>query len=404
MKGSPLKGIRIIDLTHSWAGPHATRILADFGAEVIRVEYPGRLCIFRGGKTQARAYNRHPPWFQINRNKLSLTLDLKIEEDRRALEDLVKVSDVFVENSRTGVMARLGFDFRDLVKIRPDIIMLSMAAFGNSGPYAQYAGYGATLESVSGIQSLTAYERKGKTFRIREMDVVNGIAAAGAVMTALVHRQKTGHGQHIDFSHMEAPSHALMGEHLLEYAMNGTRTLPLGNRHPRRAPQGCYACRGEDKWVTLSIRSDEEWRRFCEVSGHPEWKQDPRFATQSARSANHDEVDRLITEWTKKHGHIEAMQILQEVGIPSGAVLDAKEIPNDPHLRERGYFVHGVGGSENSFMGVPFRLSEGEGRVKRRGPDLGEHNEVVLCELLGRPKERLKPIDETGIGTAYDSE
>jgi len=404
MDHTPLQGIRIIDLTHAWAGPHATRLLADFGAEVIRVEYPRRLCLLRGAKKENQAYNNHPGWFQVNRNKYSIALDLKQEKDRTILQDLVKISDVFIENARTGVMERLGFSYHHLSEIKPDIIMVSMAAFGNSGPHASYAGYGATIETVGGIQNLTAYDKQSKPYRVKEMDILNGIAAAGVVVTALFHRQRTGEGQHVDFSHLEAGTHALIGEHLLEYAMNGAQTLPLGNRHFACAPQGCYQCRGEDKWVTLTVRSEEEWQRFCDTLGHPEWKTDLRFATRSARMKNHDELDRLITEWTMRQTHYEAMQILQGHGIASGAVLNVKEISDDSHLQGRNYFLDKVSGSDKPFTGLPFKLSRGKGRIRWRGPDLGQHNECVLCKLLGRSRDEVKPLLEDEIGTAYDPE
>jgi crotonobetainyl-CoA:carnitine CoA-transferase CaiB-like acyl-CoA transferase len=404
MSDLPLQGVRIIDLTHSWAGPHATRILADFGSEVIRVEYASRMCMFRGGKIENKAYNKFPAWHQINRNKYSITLDLKTGRDKKVLKDLVKISDVFVENARTGVMNNLGFGYADLIKIKSDIIMLSMAAFGNSGPYATYAGYGATVESLSGIQKLTAYADTKRPYRIRELDVINGVSAAGAIMTALLHHQKTGQGQHIDFSQMEAPTHALIGEHLLEYAMNGFRSGQLGNRHFKFAPQGCYQCKGTDKWVTLTIRSDGEWHRFCEALNHPEWKEDRRFATRSARIKNHDQLDRMIEKWTIRHSHIEAMQILQKRGIPSGAVLDAAEICRNPHLRHRQYFLGGVKDSDKEFVGLPFKLTNGGGRISWPGPDLGQHNQYVLCKLLGRSKNEVHPIKVSELGTAFDED
>ena len=403
MNTLPLDGIRIVDLTHDWAGPHATRLLADFGAEVIRVEYIKRLCMLRGGRTDNQMYNKHPMWFQLNRNKFSITLDLKRDEDRETFRDLLGISDALLTNSRTGVMDRLGFGYEDLVKIRPDIIMLSMAGFGNTGPFAGYAGYGATFEALGGIQSLTAYGKNEKPQRIKEMDVINGIAAAGAFMTALLHRQRTGEGQHIDFSHLEASSHALAGEHFLEYAMNGAQSLPLGNRHRVFAPQGCYRCKDET-WVTLTVRSETEWKKFCDALHRPEWKTDPRFSSSSARMKNHDQLDQHIGEWTIEHSHYQAMEILQQHGIPAGAVLDVQELATNPHLRARNHFVSGVAGSDKEFLGVPFRLSSGAGKVRWRGPDLGQHNEQVLCNLLGRPEDAVKPVNEEEIRTFFHIE
>lgn len=404
MNDLPLKRIRVIDLSHSWAAPHCARILADFGAEVIKVEYVRRLCLLRGSKKEDQTYNSHPGWLQVNRNKHSITLDLKIENDREILRDLIKISDVIISNSRTGVVDRLGFGYLDLIKIKNDLIVLSMAAFGNTGPYASYAGYGAIFEALSGIQSLTAYQMGKKPARIKELDITNGLAGASAVMTALLHRQKTGEGQYIDLSQFEAATHGLIGEHLLEYVMNGNQTYPLGNRHWKFAPQGCYRCKGDDKWVVLTVRSDGEWCGFCAVVGHPEWVSDPQFAASESRMDNHDLLDRMIEEWTVQYTHYEVMQKLQKAGISSGSVLDVAEISSDPHLKDREYFMERVNGSEKRFMGMPFKLSKGAGKVRWTGPKLGEHNENVICELLGRSKDEIRPVLEEEIRTAYDPE
>lgn len=402
MAGLPLAGIHVIDLSHSWAGPHCGRILADFGAEVIKVEYAGLLCLLRGGRKEGKAYNRHAAWHQVNRNKYAVTLDLHTEEDRQVLRELVQRADVVIENSRPGVLDRLGFGYADLCKLKENIIMLSMTAFGRTGPYASYVGYGAVMEAVGGIQGLTAYAKGGKPVRIKELDVINGKAGACAVLTALFSRQKTGEGQHIDLSQLEAGTHGLIGEHLLEFAMNGRQTLPTGNRHWQYAPQGCYRCLGEDKWVTLTVRSEAEWQTFCLALGHEEWRHDQRFVANDQRLVHHDLLDRLIEEWTMRHSHLEAMAILQRHGIPSGAVLDVGELAGDPHLRERGYFLKAEDEPAKLFMGMPFRLSEGAGRVRWGGPDLGRHNEYVCCEILGRRREQVKPIREEEIKTAFD--
>jgi crotonobetainyl-CoA:carnitine CoA-transferase CaiB-like acyl-CoA transferase len=402
MDSLPLQGVRIVDLTHAWSGPHCTRILADFGAEVIVVEYPRRLGLFRGGRTEDQSYNRQPVWHQINRNKCSVTLDLNRGEDRAVFMDLVGVADVIVENGRTGVMDRLSLAYQDLVAVKPDLIMLSMPAYGGTGPYASYPAYGAAIEVMSGIQNLTGYGPDDAPQRFREMDVVNGVGGACAVMTALLHRQRTGEGQHIDFSQMELPTHALIGEHLLEFVMNGVHAPPLGNRHRWFAPQGCYRCKGDDRWITITVRSEEDWKRFCEALGHPEWTTDARFANRSARAENHDELDRLIEEWTLERTNYAAMDVLQKHGIAAGAVLDVADISADPHLQARHYFETGVHGSERPFMGVPFKLSRAPGSVRRRGPDLGEHNEYVVCERLGRSKDDVRAVKEGDLGTAYD--
>lgn len=399
--GLPLTGIRIVDLSHDWAGPHATRMMADFGAEVIKVEYSRRMDAMRGGRLENQMYNRHPRWLQLHRNKLSVTLDLKVPADAEAFRDLVRISDVVVENSRSGVMERLGLGYDVLAAIKPDIIMVSMAAFGRTGPETSYAGYGGGIEPLSGVQALTGYDRTSRPARVREADVTNGLMGACAIMTALVHRQRTGRGQWIDLSQLEALTGALIGAHLLEYAVNGTQPLPMGNRHPRYAPQGCYPCQGDDKWVTVVIRSDEEWKRLCEAIGRPELRDEARFATAPARARSHDELDRMIEGWTRQHTPEEAMRRLQGAGIAAGAVFNVEEISKDPHLEARGFFQLAADGS-GRYPGMPFALSGTRAQVRTRGPRLGEHNEYVLCRLLGRAEEAARPPVESGIGTAFD--
>jgi len=398
----PLAGVRVVDLSHSWAGPHCTRLLADFGADVVKVEFPRRLCLLRGANRDQGAYNRHPAWWQVNRNKSSIALDLRVPTDRAVLTDLLRVSDVLVENSRPGVLQRLGFGYEELARLAPELVVLAMPAFGSGGPYAGFVGYGAIMEAMSGIQSLTAYEPGGRPFRIKELDVTNGIMGACAVATALWHRQWTGRGQYIDLSQTEAASHALIGAQCLEHMMTGAQPGPVGNGHPAFAPHGCYRCQGEDKWVTITVRSEHEWARFCCLLGHPEWVQDARFATRDARWCHQVALDALIEAWTLPQTHYEVMHRLQATGIPAGAVLTAPELAEDPHLLKRGYFVTEGQPPASRFMGFPFRLAGDEPAVHWRGPDLGAQIPEVAGHLLGRPPAEWPTVPEAAIGTAYD--
>lgn len=412
----PLEGLRVIDMTHSWAGPHCTRLLADYGAEVIKIEYPRRLCFFRGGRTDDHAHDKQTPWQQINRNKKSVALDLALPADREMLRDLVKVADVFISNSRPGVLEKLGFDYSALSALTPDIIMLSMTAFGDTGPYADYCAYGAVMEGVGGIQSLTRYEDDITPQRIREMDVINGIGGAAAVMTALNYRRVAGCGQYIDLSQMEFPTHALIGEQLLQQAIEGNHAYPAGNASPYFAPQGCYPCAGKDKWITLSVRTQQEWQAFCgilngiQASGEPSstsLHNDPRFATGADRLANRAALDELIMQWATDKKHLDLMMQLQAAGVPAAAVLDTSELASNLHLQARGYF-HTNEPDDNTGavspqqrMGVPFKLQNTQS-FARRGPNLGEHNLAVGSAVLNREDDQIPTLDESSIGTAYD--
>ena len=399
----PLAGIRIIDLTHEWAGPYGGRMMADFGAEVIKVEYFRRIDSLRGGRRQNRQYDRQPRFLEANRNKRSITLDLHDKRDLAILKELARCSDVVVSNSRPGVLERLGIGYQTLKEIKTDIILVSLSACGQSGPEATYAGFGGMLEATSGVQFLTAYAKDGERRRIREVDVTNGIMGAAAIITALVRRQQTGQGVWIDLSQLEVPAHALAAEHLLEFASNGRSTLPVGNRHPERAPRGCYRCEGEDAWIVISIASEVEWAGLCEAVGHPEWRDDPRFATHKARRLHHDQLDELITTWTQRFSKTTAMGLLQRMGVPAGAVLNVSDLHADPHLHSRGYFrrpTHATGAPWHH--GFPFRLSSGGGEVLSPGPALGEGNQDIICGLLARPASDVRNLAQEDIGTEFD--
>jgi crotonobetainyl-CoA:carnitine CoA-transferase CaiB-like acyl-CoA transferase len=397
----PLEGVRIIDLTHDWAGPHATRVLADFGAEVIKVEYVRRLDGMRGANLENRAYDRHPRWLEINRNKLSTTLDLKTAKGFRAFLDLTRQSDVVIESSRVGVLERLGLGCDVLHSVRPELIVVRMSPFGQTGPFAGYAGYGGCLEPLSGVQELTGYEETSPPRRIREVDVTNGILGACAVMTALVNRQRTGRGDVVDLSELETATAGLLGEQLLEFVASGELPRRHGNRHARFAPHGCYRCAGEDQWVAIVIRNVSEWGSLCALIGRPELA-DGELAATAGRHRAHDELDQIIEAWTTKRSHYEAMCELQAHGIPAGAVLTVADLAKDPHLSARGFIRQAEDGSPGAYPGLPFRLSEGVGGVWRRGPALGEHNHDVLGGLLGWSDDEIDPVDESQIGTAFD--
>ncbi len=403
MEAPPLDGLRVVDLTHDWAGPHATRMLADFGAEVIKIEYVRRLDGMRGAKLEDHAYDRHPRWLEINRNKLSITLDLHTAKGIRAFKDLVRVSDVVVESSRVGVLERFGLGYEVLRSLRPDVIVVRMSPFGQTGPEADYRGYGGCLEPLSGIQTLTGYAEESPPRRIREMDVTNGIMGACAVMSALLHRQRTGMGQAVDVSELETATAGLIGEQLIEFVATRKRPRRRGNRHPLFAPHGCYKCRGDDAWIAIAVQDSSQWSRLCQLIERPELAQG-EHAQVERRHDFHDEFDRAIEAWTVRRTRFQVMDSLQALGIPAGAVLSVADLAVDPHLEARGFVRPAEDGTPGRYPGLPFRLSEGVGKVWRRGPALGEHNHHVLVDLLGWPEQDVDAIDETSIGTAFDPE
>ncbi|QPN62162.1 CoA transferase [Synechococcus sp. CBW1004] len=399
----PLDSIRVIDLGHEWSCPHAARFLADYGAEVIKIEYTKRLDFLRGGITRNRAYDGKLPFWQVHRNKKSLTLDLRDVLERDIFERLVCESDIVLENSRPGVMDRLGLGYQRLRELKPDIIMVSMSAFGSTGPESQHRGYGGTIEAMAGIQSLTAYQPDSPPRRIREMDVTNGIMGAAAALTALIARQHHGVGEWIDLSEAESASHALLGEHMLACTTNGSNSQPIGNRHPEFAPQGCYPCLEDDSWLVLTVQNDSEWASLCVLLERPDLAADERLSTASGRHQHHDEIDAEISSWSRSRQSLEACEQLQAAGIAAGPVMSMQDLTTDQHLLERSYFLTPEQGDRHSrYPGFPFRMTRSSGRLTSRGPALGAHNHEIVCDLLGLPEQRVPQIDESKLGTSLD--
>jgi len=346
-----LHNIRILDFTRVLAGPYATRILADFGAEVIKVQplMPEAEDEFSRGY-----YNT---W---NRNKLGITLNLNKPQGVTLVRRLIGVSDAVVENFTPRVMANWGLDYPSLKKIKPDIIMLSMSTMGNTGAWRDYAGFGPTVQAFSGITYLTSFPGKPPIgLGYSYADHVAGLVAALALLGAMEYRQRTGEGQYIDLSQVEAMS-SLLGSAILDYTVSGRQVEPLGNSSLQVAPHGVYRCRGDDRWCAIAVFSDEEWQGFCRALGNPPWTGDERFATLPGRLENADELDRLVEAWTREHTAEEVMTWLQEQGVVAGVVQAASDLTSDPQLRARGFFIeldHPELGKTIS-DGTPIKLSD----------------------------------------------
>ncbi|MFH1485397.1 MAG: CoA transferase [Chloroflexota bacterium] len=411
-----LGNVRIVDLSMVWAGPYCSKLLADMGAEVIKIESPRYWDMVRGSPTKPapgqiggyiypdkrpgeHPYNRAGYFNKVNRNKYGITLDLRTRQGAGAFEEMVKISDVVMENFSVGVMRRLGFDYYALRRLKPDIVMLSMPAAGNTGPEKDYVGYGAAIEQLGGIVALTGY-RAGRPLKsgINYGDPIAGIHAAGFILAALRHKQRTGEGQLIDLSQRESAA-CLIGDAIMDYVMNRRVQQPMGNRHSCMAPHGCYRCRGNDMWVTIAVASDEEWSSFCKAAGHPEWMTDERFADSLGRWDHQAELDRLIEGWTAQHDHYELMSILQKAGVAAGAVLQNWEVLADPHLRARGFYqriTHPEAGTY-PIPGPTWKLSKTPGTMRMPAPCFGEHNQRILGDLLGMPQQTILSMDQKGV-------
>jgi crotonobetainyl-CoA:carnitine CoA-transferase CaiB-like acyl-CoA transferase len=407
----PLAGVRVLDLTRVWSGPLASRVLADLGAEVIHilgritiptVEYPQEvveiLGVFPDNVRGEKPWNRSSLNNELGRNKLSLTLELNTPEGLDLFKQLVQKSDVVIENFSPRVMPNFGLDYDALKSLNPRLIMCSMPGYGLTGPYRDYVSYGTNLDPASGLASLMGYagdraHMSGNAYP----DPAAALHAASAILTALVYRQKTSRGQHIDLAQSESAT-CLVGEAVLGYALTGTIPYPNGNRHQLSAPQGIYRCQGDDKWVAVAVNTEEEWQGLLEVIDLDELKSG-RFSTNESRMSHHDELDRLIETWTVQFSHQEVMQRLQQKGVPAGALWNAPELITDPQLNERGFYWE-IGHPDvgpKIYCGFPVQMSDVSEWPKRPAPCLGEHNAQVLKTVLGFTDEEIKKLEQEGV-------
>ena len=407
MSKLPFEGIRIIDLTAFWSGPFAAVVLANMGAEVIKLEATKRMDGWRGAGVaslpEERIWERSPLFNCVNTDKLGITLDLSNPKGVEIFRKLVKMSDVVVENFTPRVMKNFGLDYTALKEINPGIIMISMPAHGSTGPWSEKTGFALPIEQMSGIPQLTG-EPDGppRMTETSPSDPAAGINGTAAVLTALLYRQRTGKGQYIDLSQIEALT-GCVGDAVVEYTMNKKIRRRYGNHHPFWAPHGYYKCKGDDKWVGIAVKSDEEWEAFCKAIDRASLVKDERFADSLSRWQNQDELDKLTGEWTIEHDNYEIMNILQEAGVAAGPVMNGPDHLNDPHLKERGTFQE----INREVMGThrlpvptsPMRFSKCPISIRRPAPTLGEHNEYVYGTLLGMSKEEIKTLyDEKIIG------
>lgn len=398
----PLEGIRVMDFTQVFAGPTCTRILADLGAEVIRLESPRRLDITRN-LIHADNDGRDIPWERAlyytirNAGKKEIVVDLNQPRGRELLRDIIAQSDVLAESFTPRVMRAFELDYEHVRQIKPEIVMISLSGYGQDGPQSDWSAYGMGLEPASGVSQLTGYLggppiRSGLSFT----DPYSGFIGAGAVLAALHYRRRTGKGQYIDLSEQEAAI-PLAGAALMDFAMNGRLPERIGNRSPWAAPQGCYRSRGDDDWLVISIESDDEWTAFCQATGHLDWAEDERFDDALSRHKHHDELDQLIEGWTSERDHYEAFHLLQEAGVKAAPVLNGKEILFDPQFKERNHFDlidQPHIGKRPVQRHLAAKFDEFEASAPGPAPTLGEHNKEVLGGLLGLSDAELTELEE----------
>jgi crotonobetainyl-CoA:carnitine CoA-transferase CaiB-like acyl-CoA transferase len=380
----PLAGIRILDLTHIWAGPLVTRILGDLGADVIKVERPtGRGPAEIPNDPKPRPWNRQALFNKLNRNKRSIALDLKHERGRELFLRLVAKADVVIENFSPRAMPNLGLGHDRLRALNPRLIYVAMPAFGLGGPRRDYIGVGTSIEPSSGLTALMGYsDAEPRITAAGVTDPMAGTVGAGAILDAIERRRQTGEGALIELSQQQAGI-TFIGEYLIERQLTGREPVRLGNGHRVYAPQGVYRCRGEDDWISITARDEREWRALCAVAGRG-WERDARFAGVACRRADRAALDEAIEAWTSGLEKWEISRLLQQQGVPAGPVLSAPEWLAEEHLNARGYWVeynHAEAG-RGRWDGSPIRLDGNPGTgCWTPAPLLGEHNAAVLMEL-----------------------
>ncbi|MCY3970255.1 MAG: CoA transferase [Acidobacteria bacterium] len=403
-----LGDIRIVDLTMGWAGPLATRQLADMGAEVIKVESCQYFDWWRGWEStpetiKQKLYEQSTAFNTTGRNKFGITLDLTSRRGVDLLLRLVAISDAVIENYTASVLPKLGLAYECLLEVNPELVMVSMPPFGASGEWMYHRGYGSTVEQASGLPHLNGGAGDPPTMQhVALGDPIAGINAAAALLTALRHRRRTGEGQYVDLSHVES-MFPLAAHGLVAQAMRGEPPAREGGRHPLHAPWGTYPCIGAEPWIAITVETDDQWRRLCgtlDMDGS-----DPRFAARAGRKEHEDDLDRALGKRTRLYDGMALERRLAAARIPAAVLRNTIDVLYDPHLEARGYWQW----RERAFVGeqpnpsAPYRPVGGDDRpyaVEWPAPTLGQHSREVLSRLLDLGEAELDALEaDDVIGT-----
>ena len=394
----PLEGVRILDSTYVVAMPYGGGVMTDLGAEVIKIEGPSHVDISRrltapqgaDGDVSGDYWNKAPGFNNMNRGKRSLTLDMSRQEGRELFIELIKVSDIIMENFTPRVMKKWNLTYEDIKKIKPDIIMISNTGYGHSeGPYASYPGQATTMEATHGTASVTGYlndipSKAGMSF----VDFLASWSGLFSVASALRYRNRTGKGQWIDIGMYQLGCYFL-GEYILDWTDNKRLPSRIGNRHPQYAPQGCYPTSGnDDEWIVVSALTQDKWNSLCKAMDQQDLITDVRFIDNASRMAHHDELDEIISLFTKKYERFQLMEKLQGFDIPSGPVFDSRDYFTNSHNHQRGFIEKVTADPERNlgtraFIARPWHLNKTEVKIKGFAPSFGEANQYVLNELMG---------------------
>ena len=400
----PLNGYRVLDFGWVLAGAVPGMILADMGAEVIKVETRQRMDYMRLGRPiigDQPDPEQNPMFHNVNRGKRSVTLNTTRPEAVELARRLAAECDVVIENFSPGVMERIGLGYETLSRDNPRLVMASITSNGQTGPLRDLRAYAPSIGALSGLDSTMGYEpaegEKGHPLGLKHAyaDLCGALHAVFAIVSALHRRRLTGRGQYIDVSMLRATV-ATMGAGLMEYELTGRVPQPRGNYDPVMAPYGNYPCAGEDEWVSIAVRTEAEWRGLVEAMGNPQWTSEPIFASRYARLNHRRELDARLSEWTRERTPWEATELLQSHGVAAFPVLDAEGRLFNPHFQERGLYSdieHPALGTEPIFN-LMWQLSRTPPRIQRHAPLLGEHNRDVFCNLLGLDEAEVARLEE----------
>ncbi len=382
-----LKDVKVVEFSWILAGPFCTKAIADFGGTVVRVESlkrPELLRVSPPYKDGIPGVNRAGWFATLNANKLSISLDLNHPKAGHVVKGLVEWADIVTENFVPGTAKRWGIDYESLRKIKDDIIFLQASIQGQTGPNSLQPGFGIQATALVGMTEITGWPDRPPALPYSGYtDMILPLFGSVSLLGALEYRRRTGKGQHLDISQYETAAQ-FIAPLLLDYTVNGREASRLGNVCRHAIPHAAYPCKGEDRWCVIAVSNDEEWRAFCKVIGEPLWTKEDRFCTLLGRKQNEEELNRLVSEWTRGFAAEEVMTMMQSAGVPAGVVETFKDILNDPQLKSRGNFWlmdHKEIGAIPQF-GEPFVLSHTPARGRTSSPLLGEHTEYVCKELL----------------------
>lgn len=389
-----LEGLKVLDLSRVLAGPYATMILADMGADVLKIEMPVK-------GDDSRAFGPYVGgessyFMSINRNKRSITMNLKNEESKNMFLELVKDADVVVENYRPGTMEKLGIGYDVLKEVNPKIIYAASSGFGHTGPYSKRAAYDAVVQAMGGIMSITG-ELNGKPTKVGSSisDIIAGMYTSIGILAALEYRNRTGKGQKVDVAMLDTQV-SILENAVARYMATGVSPKPLGNRHPSIIPFEDFETK--DGSIMIAAGNDALWGKLCKALGVPELIDDERFKTNPLRGENYDEMRPLVAKPFLNKTTKEWMDILNEVGVPNGPINKIEDVVNDPQVKARDMIVevdHPKAG-KISMPGVPIKMSETQGSVRKPAPILGQHNEEVLKGKFNLTDEDIQRLKDEG--------